>query len=106
MIYKNWSDINSLAVRQQGQWAVYINNGLEFDTDQDQAIWNFVLDNTSSQGWPVQDRSLLLLGGLFFFDTELQATDFYRIFEQPLTDSSAIYACLYDSQGACLTENT
>lgn len=45
-------------------------------------------------------------GGLFFFDTEEKQYAFYRIFEQPLTDSSAIYACTYNASGVCKTENT
>ena len=43
---------------------------------------------------------------LFFFDTEKECYDFYRIFEQELTDSSAIYACTFGPDGQCETENT
>jgi TorA maturation chaperone TorD len=45
-------------------------------------------------------------GGLFFFETEELAREFYSMFEQPLTDSSGLYASIYSPTDGCLTENT
>lgn len=108
MNYLDWSKINSLAVKQAGKCAVYISNGLECD-ESDKHIWDFVMDEFNK----LYDRNdaffyicNTLHGGLFLFDTEEEQERFYKIFEQELTDSSAIYACTYDKYGNCLTENT
>jgi hypothetical protein len=110
MIFADWSDINELAVAQKQKWAVYVSNGLE-DTPEDLEIWDFILQELAAHyGKETQvyfDFTIgLISGGLFFFENEETADDFYRIFEAPLTDSSAVYACLYDNTGKCLTENT
>ena len=89
-------------------YSVYVNNGLQFDKS-DEHIWYFVqseIDKLYDKKTALDYRSHLIQGGLFFFETEKECYDFYRIFEQELTDSSAIYACTYNPSGECETENT
>jgi hypothetical protein len=50
--------------------------------------------------------SAIVCGGLLTFDTKEEAWAFYKIFEQDLTDSSSIYACIYSPTEGCMTENT
>ncbi len=107
----NWHEIVGLAVAQKGKPAVYVSNGLEYNKPEDDEIWKFVLEKCKNMfGEETDDYYAVMThmigGGLFFFDTEEQQYDFYRIFEQPLTDSSAIYACTYNAAGVCQTENT
>ena len=109
MEYLQWHQIYGLAAKQKGKWAVYIGNGLEFLTDKDTEIWNFVMDELIKlYGDDTFHRQIgnILHGGMFFFDSKAECYEFYRIFEQPLTDSSAIYACTYNPSGECETENT
>lgn len=106
-----WNETNSLAVKQIGKPAVYVSNGLEYDKPNDDQIWKFVLyEMKSIYGEDTNEfydvLSGLINGGLFFFDSEEEQYRFYRVFEQPLTDSSAVYACTYASNGECETENT
>lgn len=107
----NWNETNSLAVKQMGKPAVYVGNGLVYDSPKDDEIWKFVMAEVKSICGGETDEfytviSSLVHGGLFFFDSEEDQIRFYEIFEQPLTDSSAIYACTYNSLGECENENT
>ena len=107
----NWSETVGLAVKQMGKPAVYVGNGLEYDSPKDNEIWNFVIAEMKSIcGGETEDFYTAMLNlvssGLFFFDNEEEQYRFYKIFEQPLTDSSAIYACTYNSDGTCEKENT
>jgi hypothetical protein len=105
-----WNEIHSLAVKQMGKPAVYVGNGLEYNTPEDDEIWKFVQSEVKAIYGETNEfynvMSGLVSGSMFFFDSTEEQYRFYRIFEQPLTDSSAIYACTYDSDGQCQTENT
>lgn len=111
MLVLDWCRTNELAVKQVGKVAVYISNGLAYDDSQDNAIWKFVQDSMKAQYgdgttefYDVMGH--LVNGGLFFFETKEEQMAFYQVFEQTLTDSSAIYACTYDESGQSITENT
>jgi hypothetical protein len=108
MIHIDWADTNSLAVAKMDKPAVYIANSLNYDKD-DEHIWKFVMQQIHEL-YPVEKYPAimgeLIHGGLFFFDNEYERDVFYNIFQQKLTDSSAIYACVYDADGTCITENT
>ena len=106
MIVCDWCKINELAVAQVGKSAVFIANHGPSDD-----VWQFVIKSMQTiygDATPEfhQVMSHIVNGGLFFFDTKEEQMTFYRVFEQPLTDSSAIYACTYDASGQCMTENT
>lgn len=104
-----WNEVIKRAVKQTGKWACYVSNGLEYGSPRDDKIWRFVLDEFKSKFGEDQFYSILpnLIGSdVFFFDTEEECYKFYEIFNQPLTDSSAIYAATYSPDGQCETENT
>lgn len=106
--YLQWHEIFGMATKQQGMPSVYIHNGLNFD-DNDIHVWNFVIDEVKKLYSDHEYHNVLgnlIHGGLFFFESEEAQRKFYKIFEQPLTDSSAIYACTYNRHGTCETENT
>jgi hypothetical protein len=111
MKYHNWQEINSLAVKAARMPAVYVNNGLEYNIPEDDEIWRCIQEqmrniygDKTTKFYDVM--SGLVNGGMFFFDCPVEAMRFYQVFEMPLTDSSAVYACLYAADGTCLTENT
>lgn len=106
-----WSETMNAAVKQVGKPAVYVNNGLEFDDPKDKAIWQFVRNEIKDIFGDETDEYFKVMGNLgnsalFFFDSEQEQERFYSIFEKELTYSSAIYACTYDKNGECQTENT
>lgn len=106
-----WHDIVALAVKQIGKPAVYVNNGLEHKDEKDDEIWDFIITSVGELYGKDTQRfynvmGTLTAGGLFFFDNEEEQYEFYRIFEQPLTDSSAVYATTYGADGQGQTENT
>jgi hypothetical protein len=101
-----WEDVVSLAVRQEGRLAVYVNCGLDYSPETvtvDEAIYEFI-STEFVKLYPEQYYSMH--DCLYFFDTEDEQMKFYNIFTQPLTDSSAVYAATYDESGNCQTENT
>jgi hypothetical protein len=106
----DWNNITELAVRCVGKWAVYVSNGLEF-IDEDELIWKFVLQELDSffqdNKKSLECKSMLISGGLIFFDTKEDACRFYQIFNDgTMTYASAIYAQLHSPDGQCLDENT
>ena len=106
-----WNEINSLAVKQMGKPAVYVQNNLEYNTPKDEEIWLFIREQCKTlcgDNTPEYFNAMMSLvsGGLFFFDTEKEQQQFYKIFTEPLTDSSAVYACSYGADGICWNENT
>lgn len=109
MNYVDWTEILKLAVKEKGMCGVYISNNLNFD-EHDIHIWEFVQGELKKLYEEPKTYIMcigdLIHGGLFFFDTEIERDTFYAIFQAPLTDSSAIYACTYDASGDCITENT
>lgn len=117
--FKQWHDVLGLATKAMGKPSVYVNNGLEFNSPEDDEIWFFIQKELASlYGVDAKTctykecpkffdmRSNLIQGGLFFFENEKEQYKFYKIFEQPLTDSSAVYACTFSDDGEPETENT
>lgn len=105
-----WHEIISLAVKQIGKPAVYVSNGLVYNNPTDVEIWKFVQSEVKAMYGETKEfynvMAVLGNGSTFFFDSEEEQYRFYRIFEQPLTDSSAVYACTYNADGVCERENT
>jgi len=112
-----WHDVLSLAVKQSGKWAVYVGNGLG-DTPEDDKVWDFIRESFQSMYSTTRNAEnkfhsendeadlAMLVRGLVLFNTEEEMLKFYRVFEQPLTDSSGVYACTFNPDGEFLTENT
>jgi hypothetical protein len=112
-----WHEVLSLAVKQSERWAVYVSNALG-DTQRDDDVWEFIREsfhamysttrNDENNFHSENDEAhmSMLCSGLVLFDTEEEMLKFYSVFEQPLTDSSGVYACTFGPDGKCLTENT
>jgi hypothetical protein len=114
-ITMDWYAINEAAVAHVGKPAVYIANHISFEEPGDADIWSFVVESLKTMFGAVGDQytqeyldviSQVIHGGLFFFETKEEQYAFYKIFEQPLTESGPIYACTYSAEGKGETENT
>jgi hypothetical protein len=107
MIFKNWSNTNELAVQQIGKFAVYVS----ISDCRDTKIWD-TLTQEVKKLFPESDAearnclSCLIDGGLFFFDTELEAREFYSKFYSSLRDLSRIFVVLYNSTGKTISDDT
>lgn len=114
MIVYDWCRINELAVKQVGKPAVYVSNNLSYNSPEDEKesreVFSFVHSEIRKMAKDdvefYQIIGQLTDTGLFFFDTVEEQQAFYKIFEQPLTESSGIYACTYAADGTGMTENT
>jgi hypothetical protein len=107
MKFVNWSKTNELAVKQVGQWAVYVSNNIDYDDEKDCKTWKFVIDylkSTRTEAEYLNYISSIMDGGLFFFETKELAWEFYSMFAQSITDSSGLYASVYSPTGVVLTE--
>jgi len=99
------TEVVSSLVAHESKWAVYITNGLIYGED-DLDAWDFLfeeLDRRPTLNTP-EIRGNLEHGGVFFFETEEDATDFYTILcQEPVSD----YICaeLYNPLGHYLSEN-
>ena len=100
--YSPWNEIVTLAVKQKGKPAVYIDNHLTYDEDET-CLWRLVCEKFEDN---VDMLSNLIHGGLFFFEDENEALEFFNFFNTGALYASGIYAELYDESGNCLTENT
>ena len=101
----------NLATRHMGKFSVYVSNDLEYKSPKDDEIWNFVVSEVVrlyGYGNPKYYDYIgnIITSGLFFFDTEKEMEDFYHIFDQELTDSSAIFSCTFCPTSGALTYNT
>jgi len=109
--YVDWCDMAELATKKIGKFSCYISNGLSYDTPEEDAIWVFILEELKKLYGDKTPKFYEFVGnicngGLFFFDSEYEMMEFYHIFAQPLTDSSAVYACTFCPINGCMTENT
>jgi len=116
--YKQWYEVIGLATKQQGMWSVYVSNNLDWDKDHEKIIWDFVVAEIEARfskekpANPYEDSDFhkcylnFWNGGLLFFNDEETARKYYNIFEQPLTNSSGVYASLFGPLGNGITENT
>lgn len=109
----NYTDIISLAVKQEEKPAVWVSNNLELSdrfSSKDDEIYRFVLDQVRDlYGKEVAEKEFFIgLTGssLFFFETEEEQYKFYDIFQTPTVDSSGFYAMTIDKYGNIETENT
>ena len=109
MQHINWNEADEIVCKTLGKFGVNISYGLD-NTPEDDKIAEFVfaeLRKLYPDEIEYNNVSFNVVGGgLLVFDTEEEAWSFYRIFEQELTDSSSIYACIYSPTEGCLTENT
>lgn len=103
-----WNKIIELAVKQVGKPAVYASCG-EIETDENKLIFNTFKESVHSN-YPNNIAFELITATLnsdvIFFDTIEEQYKFYRLFETEITYSSILYACTFNKDGYCETENT
>ena len=117
--YRPWHEIVKLAVKHIGKRAVYLSNGLEYQTKEEDVIWTFVQlelrklygisEDTPASQYPVAYLNTIvnvLHSGIFFFESEKEQYKFFDIFNQEPVYASAIFACVYNEHGECEMENT
>ncbi len=100
-MYFDNGKLREIAIKQVDKPAVYISNHLTMIKDAD--IWSHLINKFKG------DSELLLNlmhSGVFFFETEDDALQFFNIFNEPPVYSSAVYAVLYDKFGIPVDENT
>jgi hypothetical protein len=102
MKYLTWCEIIKLAVMQSNEFAVYVSSGLDLDNDDDKKTLSVLKENLPED----IINTFLLDTGIFLFDSEKEADDFYSKFELEHIYASSIYAALYCPKRGCLTENT
>jgi hypothetical protein len=109
MQHYNWNKLDEIACKALNKYGVHIAYGLD-DTPEDDKIAEFVCKEVrrlyADSATYHNFMSAIVCGGLLTFDTKEEAWAFYKIFEQELTDSSSIYACIYSPTEGCMTENT
>lgn len=103
----NKNQIISYVISTKGMPAVYVSNNLEYSeySTEDDEIWNCLKDRLNNN-----TEILSTIGttqfGLFFFDLDKEANDFFNKFNEDPVYASGIYATLYDSNGNIIDENT
>lgn len=102
MNYIDQGSIVSRAIQYTGLPAVSVTNNLDVTQGYDMSIWRHFCEQV-----PEPDtRSEVLHGGVFFFDSDEEAREFFDLFNHRPVYASGLYAVLYDSSGSVLTENT
>jgi len=103
--YQDWTGINSLAVAKTNKPAVYIANGLGYHRN----------DSVKVQALDIRLKALpvdyftickqIIHGGLFFFDTNEECAEFFKLFNSAPLKDSELYACIYNQDGVQLLDN-
>lgn len=93
--------IYSLAVKQKNKPAVYIRNNLMMIDDAN--IWERVIVIFNNN---FEVLYKIFEGGLFFFNSGVEAQQFFDFFNDPLIYGSGLYASLYNLDGELITDNT
>ena len=100
--YLNPGYIVSRAVQYTGLPAVSVDNNLDMSLGHHMSIWLHFCERVPD----LDTRSEVLHGGVFFFDSDEEALEFFDLFNHRPVYASGLYAVLYDSSGSVLTENT
>ena len=102
MNYIDQGAIMSRVIQYTGLPAVSVTNTLDVSHASDWSIWR----NFCEQVPDLDTRSKVLHGGVFFFDSDEEAQEFFELFNKYPVYASGLYAVLYDSSGSVITENT
>ena len=100
--YLNPGHIVSRAIQYTGLPAVSVDNHLDMSLGHHMSIWL----HFCAQVPDLDTRAEVLHGGLFFFDSDEEAREFFLLFNQRPVYASGLSAVLYDSSGSVITENT
>lgn len=117
MKYLQFYEILETACSSIKKPAIYINNGLDITTLSDGALHNRVMNDVKKHHIHNGNEDVLnelltwiIIGGLFIFEhnTDAEVREFFdTVFDNEETNSSALYASLYDRvTGKCIHENT
>lgn len=102
MNYIDQGSMVSRAIQYTNLPAVSVTNTLDVSQGYDMSIWRNFCERVPD----LDTRSEVLHGGLFFFDSDEEAREFFDLFNRRPVYASGLYAVLYDSSGSVLTENT
>jgi len=94
----------SALAKKFGQAVVYVNNGLDYDVFED-GIFDIIessFDSIFNEGLAKERFNQFLKGsgGVFFFDTQKEASDFFGVFlHDDILEDTSMNACMYNSAG-------
>ena len=101
MNYIDQGAIMSRVIQYTGLPAVSVTNTLDVPLRYVMSIWR----NFCEQVPDLDTRSKVLHGGVFFFDSDEEAQEFFELFNsRPPTGSAGLYAVLYDSSGSVIAD--
>lgn len=110
MKIKTEHELREIAVKAEGKFAVYVANNTDFDSESDGQVFDFIYEQVKAKYQDVTVQSNIIfyvqINGLFLFDTEQEAREFYSIFVQKPVYSSGLYAELISPVDGILDENT
>lgn len=98
--------IVSSAIAWNNKWSVYIANHI--DDFENSYEWQYLTEVINNK-YPNNANDILfdaISAAVYCFDNEVEAVEFYKIFESGPLYASGIYAVLYDNVGMPQTENT
>lgn len=104
MKYLDWNDINELAVKQSGKYAVYISNTLDMGYAEDVKVHERVLDNlkclcTDNTKEYYDYVGWVIAGGLALFETREQAEKVFEALTYEVQDGTGFYVAMYNPDG-------
>lgn len=103
MLHIEFHTAIGMAVRSQEKPAVAVYNHLIPESMTDRLILEHALDCTRALKWLQVDD--ICTGGVFLFPDEVQARDFYDIFNVKPIHGSGLIAVLFNSMGMEVAEN-
>lgn len=109
MKYLNWNEVNELAVKQQGQLGVFINNSLDYSDNKDLVVWMQLQETIEAihggkHGDYFDYVGWLVAGGLAFYETEDVARWVFDVLKRDTQDSS-FYMALYSPEVGFVDDN-
>ena len=108
----DWNEVNSLATKSAGKFSVFIAGGLwMMDEPKEKEILNAIhngLANLYGVETPETNnvKFNLMNSGLYLFESDVEAWNFYEIFSKKPVYASVVYASIYSPTEGCLDENT
>lgn len=102
------NDIPLFAVKAIGKPAVFFDNKMEYDDD-DQEVWNSVVVSVSGffeekkKGF--ETLVAIIHGGLVLFDTREEQIDFFKLFSSEEIAKAGLYISLISEHGEFESDN-
>ena len=108
----DWNGVNALATRSAGKFSVFVSGGLEVlsDPKQDKVYEAISTGLDKLYGVEIFEnynaKLNLMNDGLYFFESEVGAWSFYKIFNEKPVYASGVYAAIYSHINGFIDENT